>query len=163
MVFEQLFTFFKACCFINQRKIKTYQQEYLNTTRGQQYKHFTTVIYCHFIALVSFCAINKYFSSNYHRMGVYYHGKKFCNIGHGGKLKYNLNLPWNSNHRKCRYCSKFSQYLYNIGHRSTFLLNFNNSPSFNYFWHEATILSINRSVCVLIIQYRTKVKCVSFI
>jgi hypothetical protein len=47
-------------------------------------------------------------------VAVTYHGKKFPNIGLGGKLKYrgNLpfyrsNLPWYVNPGKCKYCGIF--------------------------------------------------------
>jgi hypothetical protein len=44
-------------------------------------KLFTEVIYCHSIALLSFCAIKQYYYSNYHRKAPHYNGKKFYKTG----------------------------------------------------------------------------------
>jgi hypothetical protein len=45
-------------------------------------KLFTMVIYCHSMAIPSFCAIKLYYLGNYHGMAVNYHGiKLFYNIG----------------------------------------------------------------------------------
>jgi hypothetical protein len=74
---------------------------------------FTMVIYCHSTVLLLFGVIKQYYCGNYHRVTVNYLGKKFANIGLGGKLKYrgNLlccsNLPWYVNPGKCKHCGIF--------------------------------------------------------
>ncbi len=48
-------------------------------------KLFTTVIYRHFMVILSFCGITLYYSGNYHGMAVYYHGICETNV-----IKHNL-------------------------------------------------------------------------
>jgi hypothetical protein len=78
--------------------------------------------------LLLFCVIKQYYHRNYHRMAIYYHGKKFLTLAHGGKLKQSSNLPRKFNPTKSRvkittvnYSSKLPQYFYNIGLRCLFL------------------------------------------
>jgi hypothetical protein len=44
-------------------------------------KPFTVVIYSHSMVLLTFCVIKQYYHSNYYRMAVNNHDKKFCNVG----------------------------------------------------------------------------------
>ncbi len=55
---------------------------YLETSGANVIKLFTAVIYCHSMAIPSFCVIKLFYLGNYHGMAVNYHGiKLFYNIG----------------------------------------------------------------------------------
>jgi hypothetical protein len=64
---------------------------------------FTTVIYCHSMAILSFFVAKHYYYVKYHRMTVNYPGKKFYNIGPRIQCdKTSLSL--------IKYCSNLLQY-----------------------------------------------------
>ncbi len=48
-------------------------------------KHFTVVIYCHSMVILSFCVIKLYYLGNYCGMAVNYHGISVTNV-----VKHNL-------------------------------------------------------------------------
>ncbi len=59
-----------------------YKKEFVqkHRTRGQCYKTFYQVIYCHSIVIPSFCVIKLHYLGNYHGMAVNYLGIKLFYI-----------------------------------------------------------------------------------